>query len=102
MYHEAQFSEVARVPLYEDVRNVALLATLAICEFLTNHDTEEITSLLVTLSSVALWHPELQGETYILSYSLAWRLDDQGSGVKFLAGVGNFSLRHRVQIVLPR
>jgi hypothetical protein len=28
---------------------------------------------------------------------LGYRLDDQGSRVRFLAGVGNFSLHHHIQ-----
>jgi hypothetical protein len=33
----------------------------------------------------------------IVGIALGYRLDDRGSRVRFSAGVGNFSLHHRVQ-----
>jgi hypothetical protein len=44
--------------------------------------------------------PGWMGEQFpavLLNYLLGYELDDRGSGVRFPAVVGNFSLHHRVQ-----
>jgi hypothetical protein len=38
------------------------------------------------------------GDKEQVGIALGYGLDDRGSRVRFLAGVGNFSLHHRVQI----
>jgi hypothetical protein len=48
-------------------------------------------------SDISVTHYRLKSRDSSVGIALDYGLDDRGSSVRFPAGAGNFSLRHRVQ-----